>query len=172
MAFHPWIGTNYDASLPKILVLGESHYGVVINDQLTKHVVNDWGIGNEGSRRFFTLIAKIISGKPDANLSKAEKSEFWHKVAFYNYVQEFVAEGPRVRPTPKMWEDAKEPFKAVLKQYTPDIVIVLGINLGGHIKAYESEITGTSFCYLRHPSGRGFNKKEAFNEFTKSISKF
>lgn len=32
VAFHPWVGDRYHANSPRMLVIGESHYGAALSD--------------------------------------------------------------------------------------------------------------------------------------------
>ena len=59
-----------------------------------------------------------------------DKSEFWERVAFYNYVQTFSS-AARVRPSPEAWGDhvAVEAFQEVLDVLEPDRILVLGKDL-------------------------------------------
>ncbi|GAB3566094.1 hypothetical protein GCM10027578_14700 [Spirosoma luteolum] len=171
--FQPWVGENYSTQSPKILVLGESHYGKDewYTPEFTQGVIKDWALCQKGTRSFFTKIAKILLGKPHEWISLEEKHDLWHRVAFYNYVQEFVGVGPRMRPTPAMWTDAEDAFEYVMKQLTPDIVIVMGKELGWHVRTFEKNYPGTAnFCYWTHPSARSFKKDEAVDAFAKALN--
>lgn len=166
--FKPWVGENYNSQTPKILVLGESHYGKSewYTPELTQYVVKDWALCQKGSSSYFTKIAKILLGKPYEWVSLEEKHKLWNRVAFYNYVQQFVGDGPRMRPTPEMWVEAEKALNYVIGQLTPDIVIVTGKELGYHVGAFEEKYTGpVKFCYWTHPSARAFKKEDAVKAF-------
>jgi len=66
---------------------------------------------------------QIVTGKHN---SEIDRKEFWDNVAFYNYIQEPVGDGPRERPTEEMWANAKAPFMEVLGQLRPSHLLVLG----------------------------------------------
>jgi hypothetical protein len=72
--FQPWVGENYNAQTPKILVLGESHYGKQedYTHEWTQGVVKAWALGEEGTTRYFTTIAKILSDKAYERISQEE----------------------------------------------------------------------------------------------------
>jgi hypothetical protein len=165
---------NYNVQVPKILVLGESHYGEQVNytPEWTRGVVKAWALGEEGTTRYFTTIAKILSGKAYERISQEEKKTIWQQVAFYNYVQRFVDEKTVKRPTEKMWVEAEEPFQKVMDSLKPDIVIVAGKELGGHVYKFEGSYAGNSvFCYWNHPS-RGFKKDEAVKAFEEAKTNY
>lgn len=162
--FQPWVGENYHTQTPKILVLGESHYGKPewYTPEFTRYVVKDWALCKRGSSSYFTKIAKVLLGKAHEWISLDDKHKLWHQVAFYNYVQKFVGDGPRMRPTPEMWAEAEESLGIVMNQLSPDIVIVTGKELGWHVGVFEKNYTGPAkFCYWTHPSARAFKKDEA-----------
>jgi len=114
MNFRPWIGKRYEKRELfglRTLLLGESHYGEPgeENEDFTIDVVRYWG--QKQRLRFFTITAKFLLGKAAGEwLSDEERSDFWEKVVFYNYVQEFVGGGSRIRPTSEMWENSKSSF--------------------------------------------------------------
>ena len=167
--FQPWIGECYhEANLYglRILLLGESHYGKGDEDSsFTKRVVRKWGQDNR--HRFFTTIAKFIldQGK-DGNLSTEKKREFWENVAFYNYVQEIVAEEAREeRPTPGMWKRSEKAYYQVLQELKPDLVVVLGKQLARNLPA---QVDGVALCKVTHPSG-GFKYKDHVQSLVDAI---
>lgn len=171
----PWEGPNYMVSNPKILILGESHYKREGSDQntFTQGVIRSWAVGEQGTRKFFTTIAKVLSGNLDKHMTKGEKAEFWNRVAFYNYIQEVVGEGPRDRPTDAMWERAQQPFLQVVKSLSPDIVVVLGGHLSYHIELVKDQCSTSLFCHWYHPSSFGkFKKHEAKAAFDAEMQKW
>ncbi len=182
--FNPWVRKDYQSQSPKILVLGESHYGIEkdYNPDFTTDIIKDWALEREGSRRFFTIIAKISSKilynrTPDW-LGLEDKQFFWSRVAFYNYIQSFVGDAARIRPSESMWDEAKEPFLTVVDKPKPHIIIVLGRSLGNYIKEFEKEIPISEFCYWYHPSAPKYFKtpdaeeklKKAFEDWKQKNS--
>ncbi|OOE40875.1 hypothetical protein BZG06_14790 [Salinivibrio kushneri] len=153
IVFQPWVGDRYwEANRfgARVLVLGESHYGTEeeVSPNFTKDVVQNLAIDHRHA--FFTKISKVLLGL-DSNqwLSDEERSEVWQHLAFYNYVQGFVGDTPRVRPNQDMWQDSKEAFLSVIEHLKPDLVLVLGVELGGAIPSLESNI---DVCAIQHPS--------------------
>lgn len=57
---------------------------------------------------------------------RERRCKVWNLVAFTNYVPETVGEGPRVRPTRKMWIAAERAFPKLLERLQPQRVLVLG----------------------------------------------
>ena len=172
--FKPWVGENYAASRPRILILGESHYSENLseNQDFTQGIIAYWALGSKGNR-FFTTIAKIVSEKPYEWMSPADKNTFWQSVAFYNFIQEIVGEAPRYRPTEQMWQDAKEPLEYVLAALSPDLVVVLGKELQRYVEPSLSSYKNVISCYWTHPSAFGhFKKDTAIAAFAQAKSQF
>ena len=180
--FQPWIGEQYRQNMwgRRVLVLGESHYQWDENrpidnwPTLTIECVEEL-IAGEYTDRFWTNIAvAFLNPPPHHLLSLAEKGEFWHSVAFYNYIQQCVGFGPYPNPTPEMWNESLPAFQSLLNTLQPELVIVLGRpnwwniqGLGGqegpHIEGARYTETqwlphagGQCLAYgICHPSARG-----------------
>jgi hypothetical protein len=137
--FQPWQGKGYRDGIAgkRILVLGESHYhscdtpgdscnGLSPEDQDARHLrltmseVKYWK-DNPHSTPLSTAVPKLF---------EMTKSEFWERVAFYNYVQTFSS-AARVRPSSEAWSDdiAVASFQEVLDALEPDRILVLGKDL-------------------------------------------
>ncbi|WP_412067213.1 hypothetical protein [Rubrivirga sp. IMCC43871] len=134
--FDPWIGPRYESEgldALKLLIVGESHYGPAGNEDadFTRRVVQSQGRGER--YRLFTATAKLVLGQDD--ISDTERVSFWDRVAFVNYVQEFVTEDAqdRARPSEDAWAEAREPFLATVEDVSPDAVLVLGKELGSRL---------------------------------------
>lgn len=172
--FLPWVGSRYRAGLQgaKTLILGESHYqkngkdySRNLNIELIAGQADKTGT-YLGRYPFWTKIIKLASPH-DINPNR-----FWHSVAYFNYIQEFVGLAARERPTKQMWEDASEPFYEVLQELKPDFILTLGNHLWDHLPGkFCSDIDGepnSTYCkYVldghttvtaksRHPSSFGF----------------
>ena len=171
----PWEGSNYETYSPKVLILGESHYEREGSDRdtFTQEVIRSWAVGEHGTRKFFTTIAKVLSGNLDKHMTKDEKAEFWNRVTFYNYIQEVVGKEPRDRPTETMWERAEQPFLQVIESLSPDIVVVLGGHLSHYINRVKNQCPAVYFCHWYHPSSFGhFKKHEAEAAFDDAMQEW
>ena len=140
--FRPWIGKNYLSSGldgKRILVLGESHYCTdsekcekcerkEIADEchaFTEDVLNAYVYNYSGEKyeQTFLCFERAMAGKV---LTQEEREDLWNGMAFYNYIQ--VAQtGPRQElvNTP----ESEPAFLEVLKELTPDAIIVWGKRL-------------------------------------------
>ena len=141
--FTPWIGDNYWSARrfgKRVLVLGEAHYEwdddmPSLPPDLTIQCIKEQ-ISGEETYAFWTKIAiAFLNEHP----SVEDKKEFWHSVAFYNYIQESVGFGARIPPTPEMWENTREPFNEVLSKLRPQFIAVLGYRLWDALPADGSE---------------------------------
>jgi hypothetical protein len=158
--FEPWVGEKYATKGFKggvrLLVLGESHYGIPGDDDasFTQQVVKDHG--KENRHAFFTKTAKLVLGMGTGEyLHDEDRRQFWDSVAFYNYVQEYAGERPDGNVTSEMWEKAKEPFLEVVEQLEPDALLVLGKQLGDHLPDLGEFDFET--CVVTHPSSSRFS---------------
>lgn len=154
--FSPWIGNLYDSEGlggRKLLILGESHYGVEGTETagFTSAVVEKWGLRKR--HRFFTITAKLVLGMGSGeHLRDDVRSDFWNRVSFYNFIQEFVGPSPGYRPTTEMWNEAHGPLIKVIEKLKPDALLVLGKELQRHLPTVSDHV---SLCAVKHPS-RGF----------------
>ena len=173
--FNPWIGKDYLAqSAPKIMILGESHYGEfhIKTDSppedrtvvcIQKQIDESW------KARFYTKIASMLIGhRPTIE----EKRSFWHSVVYHNLITEPL-EKHRVPPTTAQWDKSIPTLAPLIKELKPDYCICLGYRMWERLKtypgftlipfdsdigscgAYWSEELNCIFHGVMHPSGRG-----------------
>ena len=168
--FDPWVGNEYEETKGlfgvKILLLGESHYGTCENESdkkiFTKKVVcsvikEKDKAGNQKKRPFFTKILRLVTLKQVASTEES-REEFWNKVAFYNYIQEFVPK--RRPPTKEMWANACPHFIETIKELEPDVIVVLGVRLKKHLLAnLENDKADNMFAMFTYPAGGMTYKK-------------
>ena len=172
--FQPWVGDNYKNENPKILVLGESHYGNAdANKEIfTQNVIKSLALRIQGRHRFFTMVAKTLLDKTNYLLNDDDSKELWNKVSFYNYIQDFVGDKSRTRPQEYMWKEARKPFQEVLEMLNPDIIIVTGKELGNYIKRDIENFENKIFCFWSHPSGFGrFDYQKSLEDFKIALEK-
>ncbi|MBR1630681.1 MAG: hypothetical protein IJ680_02380 [Paludibacteraceae bacterium] len=121
----------------RLLVLGESHY---IEDyeegddisEFTRWVVGAYRNAEYYSERWmntFTKFARALAGR---ETSVSENCAIWDSFIFYNYLQVPMS-GPRMRGDGEDYENAVEPFFAVLEMYHPDLVVVWGCRLWAYL---------------------------------------
>jgi hypothetical protein len=153
IVFEPWIGSRYKHNNRfgvRILVLGESHYGEETETRptATTDVVRRYA--QRERYPFFTKVSKVLLGLDSETwLDNRARGDVWEDIAFYNYIQGFVSEDSRVRPSAEMWSAAKAPFLQMLKDLDPNVVLVLGKELGAHLPPIPERI---EVCCIQHPS--------------------
>jgi hypothetical protein len=158
--FEPWVGDNYEEVLEdgiQLLILGESHYGTSGPDDasFTQRVVATHG--QENRHAFFTKTAKLVLGLTSEDyLSDEQRRQFWDRVAFYNYVQEYAGETPEGTISTDMWEAAKKPLLTVLDRLTPNALLVLGKGTGDHLPDEIGDMD-LDICIVTHPSSSRFS---------------
>lgn len=137
--FLPWIGDRYDdGGLDglRVLVLGESHYDWGLDPskerQATRFVMAS-EISGSTYHEFFSRVGHTLFGRAMPQ-TRAELSVLWNRVAFYNYVQEYVGNGPQQRPSKEAWIRAESPLRVVLNALQPDFVLSCGRELYDHLK--------------------------------------
>ena len=92
--FKPWVGENYNASNPKIMVVGESHYNdAPVSESFTIEVVDEY-VSGRWNHRFFTGISRVISGL-SAWETHSKREQIWQNLAFYNYCLLYTSPSPR-----------------------------------------------------------------------------
>lgn len=183
--FKPWIGPQYATQGIeglRILILGESHYGDEGEEyeDCTSDVVKEWAI--EKRLAFFTKIAKSVLRLPaEEYITDEQKAIFWNSVAFYNYIQKFVGDEPRQRPSYDMWDPSKNAFIQTIKQIKPQLCVVFGYELWGNLPTPTQKLTAdgfTTYVYnygnpmftgcVAHPAG-GLSYSEAHARITALI---
>jgi hypothetical protein len=172
--FLPWIGSEYEShpGWPgRVLLMGESHYADDRdNRELTREVIErQW---NGESYSYFTKLAQAMLGKP---LGEIDKRQFWASVAFYNFVQDIVADVARVPPSAKQWEQACDSLPEVVDKLSPRYVVATGKRLWCHLPDWPQttplpfNATAWEVCagttlrrhkfkatYIHHPSSSAF----------------
>jgi hypothetical protein len=138
VTFQPWVGPRYSSSYPRLLVVGQSHYDWERREtplpDVTREVVRDAIAHGHGP--FFTNIVATCTGElPD----ESSRKRFWESVAFYNYIQEFVGDGPRKLHAPELWQKSHPAFGAVLACLEPQLVLVLGNANWGYLAPSETK---------------------------------
>lgn len=126
--FTPWVGPNYETAeilgRRRMLIMGESHYAwpdaPKNKSTWTQYCVRE-GIEGRPYNHFWPGIEKtLLGGAP----SSEERARFWNAVAFYNYVQESVGDGPDKKVTFSMLTDAQPGFLEVLDALRPRTLLV------------------------------------------------
>lgn len=189
--FIPWVGENYEEGglwHKRILALGDSHY-CESNDCKTCGVLGstpkemgdcrnftgdtvrsflDVNSGFGGWKNTFKRFSGLLAG--GHKTTDEEDSKIWEGIAFYNFVQTAILQGPRTAYTEEAYNKSLPLFWSVIDQLNPQLVLVWGarvwdalppdgwtwIDLGieGDIAAgkYTNKNTAALFLLICHPS--------------------
>lgn len=152
--FLPFVGEKYYTSRygVRVLVLGESHYGSEEDNcaDFTQRVIRDYAY--VPGLAFFSKLTNVLRGQCDWPTDE-ERRETWQHVAFYNFVQSFVAGEARVAPTTAMWAAAQAPFEEVVRELEPNVILVLGSRLWNNVAELPPALS-VEWCGILHPSSR------------------
>lgn len=143
--FLPWIGSSYaEDGLDglQVLLVGKSHYTDVREaaPTTTQTVVRRYGVEGK-SQPFVTRAMKTVD--PESNKTSDSRRRFWESVAFYQFIQESVGDNPSAQPTDRMWNEAKEPFLAVVDELHPHAIVVFGREVWRHLPDGEDTLVRT-----------------------------
>ena len=179
---HPWVGSDYFETHPRILILGLSMHSTENNIDKREVISMVRAIRNEEwTYAFFTKIGHAFSNESHwyengdgTNEYFLEKNEFWNSVAFYEYLHD-IFNGPKEQISPKQFHNAQKPFLEVVEKLEPDIILTLGFityenlpQMGEFVKTYidddlKMEVWKYKFpnklsyvCRVQHPSSFGF----------------
>lgn len=159
--FAPWIGSNYAEGFHglRMLLVCESHYGAKHHERptVTPEIVKALALGEKhpkaaGKLRRHPHFAKIMAAVNGAKQDFAYPSrrDFWSRVAYYNYLQLFIARS-RINPPPCAWEQGKEAFAEVLAVLSPDVIICFSRRSGKYLRALAGTVP---VAVVNHPSSR------------------
>ena len=142
--FYPWVGPAYEAGAIdglRILVLGESHYtydGLTEANErtLTRRVIEEEFEGKR-KHRFISAVTTVLFGR-DAARDREQFRERWNQLAYYNFVQELAGSGSNHRrPSEAAWAQSVAPFRWLLLQLQPDMVLGCGRTLYERLKLVD-----------------------------------
>jgi hypothetical protein len=118
---HPYIGPDYEKGIDglKVAIVGYSHYSEPQNDSpgFTKWCIEQTLAGH-WSPRFFTSVRN--------SFGFADHSEFWPKVAFFNYVPVMIgtAASKFARAERQHEDRANTRLLEIIGKHRPDLVFV------------------------------------------------
>ena len=138
--FIPSIGPLYCSGLTdgkRVLLLGESHYGsdaeaVALGRQCTTHNFDDYQTCDlSPGNRFWGKLQRIVTR--NAAPTAQESNSAWKHIAYANFVQEFVGDGPRQRPSRDQWKTGQPALTELVHRLRPHALLVLGRATWNHI---------------------------------------
>ncbi|WP_342655343.1 hypothetical protein [Pseudomonas sp. F3-2] len=159
--FAPWVGCQYVDGLDglRILLVCESHYGAKKHERptATPEIVKALALGEmhplatKRLRRHphFTKIMRAVTNTR-RHATRDDKAEFWSRVAYYNFIQEFIRD-KRITPRENSWKSGEDAFSDVLDVLVPDLIVCLSLRNGRRIRSLAGN---TPVAVVNHPSSR------------------
>jgi hypothetical protein len=159
--FAPWVGAHYEHGIHglRILVVCESHYGAKEHERptVTPEVLKALALGQKHPQataklrkhaHFTKIMASILNARK--HFSSADRSDFWHSIAYYNFIQEFLP-SIREKPSDAAWENGKRTFTEVLEVLAPELIVCFSKRNGKRITALAGDVP---VAVANHPSSR------------------
>lgn len=173
--YHPWIGSRFSTSSPKLLFLGHSHYG---DDPLNPdpNLTNSIVCGHLKGRRdrFLTLLARVGTGLLAREI---DQHQFFERIAFMNLLQGTL-EGPRMKASPADLERDTAVLIVLLRRLKPTHIVIFGeqvwnaLNDAGRFTIgfkgepyFSGSIETIPTFYSNHPSSVGFSPDKWASQF-------
>ncbi|WP_296704414.1 hypothetical protein [Thiocapsa sp. UBA6158] len=123
---HPWLGKKFRDSKIKILILGESHYGVD-QDQHLNFTTDLVQIHlSRKNIRFLTKVAKLVAA---GEIAPSQRDIFWDDIAYTNFIGEIAAAKAREAPSTDLFKRWAPQYRETLAAIAPDVVYVCGFRL-------------------------------------------
>jgi hypothetical protein len=179
--FRPWVGERYKCS-PwgfRAMVLGESHYDTDaaepagFTNMVVSRVVNCEDIRYR--TRLFPRTAQLfIKAAEDRWANRSERRAFWQNVLFYNFIQQYVAKNPGIRPSKAMWLDSSNAnaFEEVVGIHCPDLILVLGKKLASYVENCPSmKSSRIVTVVIHHPAWPGWGYERWIQRLKDAIEK-
>ena len=174
--FKPWIGSEYPSRSPKVLILGESHYGnahlehgYALEDK-TLLCIRDQ-IDDTWKHAYYTkVVSTVIGHRPTLE----DKREFWNSVAYHNLITEPL-ERSRKAPSEEQWINSIKTLPQFMDDLKPDYCLCMGVRMwqrlsvaydltthstqseAGECGVKSSNVFGCYFHGIKHPSSFGYS---------------
>lgn len=162
MRFAPWVGERYATEGfrgLRVLVVCESHYGHRRYERptATPEVIKALALNHKhplarkkpGRHSHFAKIMTAMHNELSASrFGSAHRADFWGRVAYYNFVQEFLP-AHRVAPPPGAWARGVAPWGEVLDALQPEAILCFSLRNGERVKAHAR---GVPVAVVNHPS--------------------
>jgi hypothetical protein len=110
----------------------------LLKDRLMKH----W------PTHYYSRVFYLLTGKNGRDVEENEWEAVWQSLAFYNFAQTNRLDRPLMRPTREEWEKSIAPFKTVLNDLEPELVVLTGRQLSWYAARGGIVEKGTIGCWL------------------------
>lgn len=161
--FAPWIGTHYVEGFRglRVLIVCESHYGGKRHERptVTPEIIKALALGRKHPRarkklgrhpHFAKIMASVSNARCSASFTSAQRAEFWDRVAYYNFLQEFLKDS-RVEPDVGAWARGRQAFVEVLSALGPELILCFSARNGVRVRSLAGDVP---VAVVNHPSSR------------------
>lgn len=145
--FEPWIGERFREGGPRLLLVGESHYGDLhpIPALATQYAVEQWRNRAWKPRpRYFLAASRLLNNVAAKQVNEETSLE---RIAFYNYVQ-FIMPTLHHRPTKIHFRESEIAFREVIGKVDPTHVLVTGKGVWAAMPHFDIEGISGEFMNL------------------------
>jgi hypothetical protein len=164
--FEPWVGDEYSIGIKgkKIMVLGHNHYCdcrptcqccPVVDCKLftlgviKKYLEKPYYDSSEDKSRWRLTYNNFEKAFFSRDLNDDERRELWNHLLFYNLVQEAMPD-PNTIPNREQYANAIEPFRSILREHKPDVILAWGNGAYNHTpNDYGVEIESIEYGRVR-----------------------
>ncbi|WP_344676346.1 hypothetical protein [Paraburkholderia graminis] len=160
--FAPWVGEQYATEGfrgLRVLLVAESHYGGKHGERptVTPEIVKALALGRKHPRATKKLkrhshFAKIMTATSNrcsaAGFRGIHRVDFWERVAYFNFLQEFMRD-KRVEPPAEAWLRGAKAFAEVLQVLEPELVVCFSSRMGSRVKSVAGNLP---VAVVNHPS--------------------
>lgn len=173
---YPWVGDFFGCQLPRILILGESHYlrpfseyhhdatawyaGIDLQQKCDKGWINTRGIIANGLRNKWrgkskTIYRNIEAVAADAGLGALTNASPFHSIAFMNYFQRPAQiAGKSIVVSSLDKNNSAKVLNSVLKTLSPQIVVFCSVLAWENAQESVQEHQDIRFAFTTHPATR------------------
>lgn len=162
--FAPWVGARYATGGfrgLRVLVVSESHYGGSRYERpdVTPELIKALALGlkhkqAQGKFDLHPHYAKIfasLNNRSTAGLfNREQRTEFWEKVAYFNFIQQFLPTS-REAPPAGAWARGMAAFVEVMQVLQPELVLCFSSRNGARVRALTNDVP---VAVVNHPSAR------------------
>ncbi|USU18844.1 hypothetical protein [Paraburkholderia fungorum] len=162
--FAPWVGAQYATGGfrgLRVLVVSESHYGDSRYERpdVTPELIKALALGlvhKQAQGKFdrhphYAKIFAALNNRSTAGLfDRDQRSNFWEKVAYFNFIQQFLPTS-RKDPPAEAWARGRPAFVEVMQVLQPELVLCFSLRNGARVRALTN---GVPVAVVNHPSAR------------------
>lgn len=175
LTWYPWVGTDYEKSNRRVLIVGESHYNYADTDELvqkynaetvadkyrTRKVIQFYPIRAYQKNVTYENLHRILF-----STTEIDREAFWKSVSFYNFIQRPM-DYSKTKPSPERpssvdIEIGWKVFKDVIQILQPTDCIFVGVLAADAYKGegvVRAKLVGSARNYAREFAIKLDNKR-------------